>query len=356
MLPDSVKARHILIQPSEKLPFPKARILADSIKHLLENGADFVTLAHQYSADKNSLAKDGDLGWYKQGHMIKEFEDSTFIANKGDIVTATTKFGIHIIEIEDKGQEVKKVKVATIVRNVEPTDATRQVYYAKASRFAGENNTADKFDAAVEKESLTKRIASNLKKMDKDIAGLENPREMIKWAYSAELGDVSPVFELGNKFVVAKLTKIVEKGPAPLEDVTNEIKVAVTKEIKGQKLSDKLLQVNAKSLEDYSNKLNLPLQNAEKVVFSAYTIPGVGIEPEVIATATTVKPNVMTKPVAGNNGVFILKVINTDTVGTITIESEQMKMKQDIGYRIDYQVYNALMKAANINDERSKFF
>ncbi len=356
MLPDSVKARHILIQPSDNLPYPKARALADSIKGLLENGADFVALARQYSADKNSLAKDGDLGWFKSGDMVKEFEDSTFIAKKGDIITTTSKFGIHVVEIEDKGPESKKVKVASIIRNVEPTDATRQVYYAKASRFAGENNTGDKFDAAVEKEGLTKRIASNLKKMDKDIAGLESPREMVKWAYTAELNDVSPVFELGNKFVVAKLSKIVEKGPDPLEDVTNEIKVAVAKEIKGKQLTDKLLQANANSLETYSSKLNLPLQNAENVVFSAYTIPGVGIEPEVIATATTIHPNVMTKPIAGNNGVFVLQVISTDTLGTATIESEQMKLSRDIIYRVDYQAYDALKKAANINDERSKFF
>jgi len=356
LLPDSAKARHILIQPSEDLPYPKARALADSIKNLLKNGADFVSLARQYSADKNSLAKDGDLGWFKSGDMVKEFEDSVFMAKKGDIITTTSQFGIHVVEVEDKGPETKKVQVATIVRNVEPSDATRQVYYAKASRFAGENNTSEKFNAAIDKEGMTKRIASNLKKMDKTIAGLESPREVIKWAYTAEKGDISPVFELGDKFVVAELTKVVEKGPAPLEDVENEIKVAVVKEIKGQKLIEKFTQANAKTLEEYSSKLNLPLQNAENVVFSAYTIPGAGIEPEVIATATTIQPNIMSQPIAGNNGVFVLQVISTDTVGTATIESEQMKLSRDVIYRVDYQAYDALKKAANINDERSKFF
>ncbi len=356
LLPDSAKARHILIQPSEALPYPKARALADSIKNLLKNGADFVTLARQFSADKNSLAKDGDLDWFKSGDMVKPFEDSVFIAKKGDIITTTTQFGIHVVEVEDKGPESKKVQVALIIRKVEPTDATRQIYYAKASRFAGENNTSEKFDAAIEKEGMTKRIASNLKKMDKTIAGLESPREVIKWAYTAKKNDISPVFELGDKFVVAQLSKVIEKGFAPLEEVTNEIKVAVVKEIKGQKLIEKLNQLKAKSLEEYSSKLNLPLQNAENVVFSAYTIPGAGIEPEVIATATTIQPNIMSQPIAGNNGVFVLQVISTDTVGTATIETEQMKLSRDIIYRVDYQAYDALKKAANINDERSKFF
>jgi len=356
LLPDSAKARHILIQPSKELPYPKARALADSIKGLLENGADFVTLARQFSADKNSLAKGGDLGWFKSGDMVKEFEDSVFMAKKGDIITTTSKYGIHVVEVEDKGPVSKKVQVAIIARNVEPSDATRQIYYAKASRFAGENNTSEKFDAAVEKEGKTKRIASNLKKMDKTIAGLESPREVIKWAYTAEKGDISPVFELDNKFVVAQLSKVVKKGPALLGDVTNEIKVAVVKEIKGQKLIKKLSQANAKSLEEYSSKLNLPLQNAENVVFSAYTIPGAGIEPEVIATATTIQPNIMSQPIAGNNGVFVLQVISTDSVGTATIETEQMKLSRDIIYRVDYQAYDALKKAANISDERSKFF
>ncbi len=356
MLPDSVKARHILIQPSDDLPYQKARVLADSIKTLLLNGADFVMLAKQYSADKASLQKDGDLGWFKRGAMVKQFEDTAFMAKKGEIVTSTTQFGIHVIEVEDKSPEEKMVQVANIIRNVEPTDETRQVYYTQASRFAGENNTADKFDAAVKKDNMTIRIASNLKEMDKEIAGLESPREMVKWAYTAELGDVSSVFELGDKFVVAKLNKIIEKGPAPLEDVKNEITVAVTKEIKGQQLTEKMQQAGAKSLEEYSTKMNLPLESAEKVAFSAYTVPGAGIEPEVIATATTIPMNQMTQPIAGNNGVFVLQVNSTDTLGTATPQTEETRMTRDVIYRVDYQAYDAMKKAADIQDERSKFF
>lgn len=356
MLPDSVKARHILIQPNENLPYQKARTLADSIKTLLQHGADFVALARQYSADKGSLQENGELGWFKRGAMVKQFQDTAFMAKKGDIVTSTSQFGIHVIDVEDKSNEVKMVKVANIIRNVVATDETRQVFYTQASKFAGENNTTIKFDETVKKNNLTLRIASNLKKMDKTIAGIENPRELIKWAYTAEQGDISTVFELEDKFVVAKLNKIINEGPAPLEDVKNEISVAVTKTIKGQQITDKLLKVNANSLEEYSTKLNLPLQSAEKVAFSAYTIPGAGIEPEVIATATTVPISRITKPIAGNNGVFILQVNSTDTLGTATPQTEATRITRDIIYRVDYQSYDAMKKEADINDERSKFF
>jgi peptidyl-prolyl cis-trans isomerase D len=57
MLPDSVQASHILINPQTAGSLPKAQALADSIKKLLENGADFSQLAIKYSEDKGSAIK-----------------------------------------------------------------------------------------------------------------------------------------------------------------------------------------------------------------------------------------------------------------------------------------------------------
>ncbi len=358
MLPDSLKARHILIQPSEKLPYPEARKLADSLKTLLQNGADFAQLAHQYSADKKSLEKDGDLGWFALGQMVPSFEDSVLAAKVGDIITATSQFGIHIIEVEGRSEDSLKVQLATLVRNIEPTSTTRQFYYSIASKFAGENNTAEKFDAACIKENLTKRFANNLKPMDKTIAGLDHPREIVKWAFNTEeAGSISNAFELDTKFVVAKLATIHPKGIAPIDDVKKDIEVVLKRRNKGKKLAEKLNKLDKSSLSKLALQLKKDVNEANSIAFTSFVLPSAGVEPQVIAAATTLKPQTISEPIIGNNAVFVIQVTKNYTDNAETIVSEQQKLEQDISYRVNYQqAYDAMKKAANIKDERIKFF
>jgi len=162
-LPDSVHARHILIAPSEKRTKEQAKILADSLKTIIENGGDFASLALQYSDDKGSANQGGDLKWFKLGMMIKPFEKATFEGKKGDIVIAETNYGYHIIEILEKGTESNKAEIAYINWKIEPSSQTYQGIKTKVYQFAGVNTTKDKFDVAITKEGLTKRLANNLR-------------------------------------------------------------------------------------------------------------------------------------------------------------------------------------------------
>ena len=62
MLPDSVEARHILLQVNTQEELIIKQALADSLKTAIENGSDFAELARQYSVD-GSASLGGDLGW-----------------------------------------------------------------------------------------------------------------------------------------------------------------------------------------------------------------------------------------------------------------------------------------------------
>ncbi|HOK52134.1 MAG TPA: SurA N-terminal domain-containing protein, partial [Bacteroidales bacterium] len=79
MLPDSVRARHILIRPENntKEAYDKAKAKADSLLALLKKGANFADLARNNSAD-GSAQEGGDLGWFKDGQMVKPFNDACF--------------------------------------------------------------------------------------------------------------------------------------------------------------------------------------------------------------------------------------------------------------------------------------
>lgn len=362
MLPDTVKASHILIKPEEKEGgYEMAKAKVDSLKKLVEQGVSFAELAAKFGTD-GTKDKGGDLGWFKYNGMVKPFNDTCFFAKKGDLRIAETQFGVHLILVTDRGPEVKKVEIGTIENQLKPSEKTRSGVYSKANLFAGKNNTTEKFEVAVNEQNLVKRVAPNLKEMEKTISGLErgmdSPRDIVKWAYEVEKGTVSRVFDLDNKFVVAVLKEVREKGPAALAQVKNEIEMQVKKDKKAAQLKEKLnteLKNNA-SLEAVAQKLNLKVDTIQSLNFSAYSVPKVGFEPEIIGVATCFEKNKVSKPIKGNTGVYVIDIFNS-TVGTETNEATEKERMTSMGQsRVDYQVYEALKEYAKIKDQRSKFF
>jgi len=93
MVPEMVRASHILTSTEEE---------AIKAKGELDRGADFAAVANEYSKD---LTKDrgGDLGYFKKGQMIPEFENAAFSLNVGETSDVIkTRFGYHVIRLTDR--------------------------------------------------------------------------------------------------------------------------------------------------------------------------------------------------------------------------------------------------------------
>lgn len=359
-VPDSVHARHILIRPQgqDENAMKRALAVCDSLKKLVEKGKDFAELAKANSVD-GSASKGGDLGWFREGTMVKPFNDACFSGKKGELIVVETNFGAHLIQILDKSKDEKKVKIAILVRKVQPSDKTYQAVYAQANQFAGNNTTAAKFDKAVADQGLVVKYASNLRPNDTRITGLESPRELIRWAFDAKVGEVSKPFELGDRFVIAKLTQAAEEGIAPFDAVKTQIDLVVRRDKKAEKM---IAQINAggepKSLEDLATKFNTTVQEASNITFSASTVQGMGFEPKVIAVATTSEVNKLSAPVNGNNGVYVLKVtsVTDDPETKELLVSIKNRLSGSYMMRANYEAIQALQDMANIKDKRSKFY
>jgi peptidyl-prolyl cis-trans isomerase D len=258
----------------------------------------------------------------------------------------------------EKGPESKKVKIAILSKKIAPSAGTVQSIYSQAVSFAGKNNTAENFNASIAEQGLTKRYADEVQEFQKTITGLESPREMIRWAFNAEIHNVSGVFEFGNKYVVAMVADRRESGIAPLEQVSAEIELEVKKLKKSDIISSEMLAAMTPggSFEDLARSLGLPVQEASQVSFSAVSIPAAGIEPNVIAAASVLDENSISEPISGNNGVYLIrinKITDTETGTADTEKSRMMMMRQS---QANFEAYDALQKASNIEDHRSKFF
>ena len=357
-LPDSVHARHILLQPDANMDASRLIALADSLQDVLNKGGAFASIARQFSMD-GSAQEGGDLGWFAEGSMVKPFSDSCFYGKTGEIMKVQTQFGIHLIEVLEKSKNVKKVKVAYLGRNVEPSSETYQGVYSQAMKFAGINNSYEKFNTAVSEQNLTKRYANDMTASQKTITGLEQPRELIRWAFEAELNEVSKeIFEIGNKYVVGAVSGIREKGIAPLDQVRAEIELEVKKNKKASLISEEFstFLASTQSIDDLAGEMGLTVQDANNLNFTSVSVPSAGIEPNVIATASVLDLDQLSQPVHGNNGVYVIVVKNIVDPEKTELNSQKTRMASLRESQANYEAFEALREAANIQDNRAKFF
>src|SRR5207249_2487078 len=100
--PATVSFRQIVIKPvPDSVARRKAYQHAESLMVELRHGADFAGAAKRFSNDSASAAQGGELGWFRRGVMVKEFEDFAFRLRPGEISPPVeTPFGFHIIDVE----------------------------------------------------------------------------------------------------------------------------------------------------------------------------------------------------------------------------------------------------------------
>jgi peptidyl-prolyl cis-trans isomerase D len=362
--PDSVHVRHILLGTGQTRSLSMAKNQADSLIKLIKSGTSFATLAITNSDDKGSAQLGGDLGWFPEGRMVVPFNNACFSAKKGDIVTAETTYGIHIIEILAQSKSSRKYNIGIVDRKIIPGSITNQRVYSEASQFAGTNNTYDKFNQAIAEKKLTKRVANDITPQQKTLPGLDNPRNLVISLFQTENGKIvldnndQAVFEVGDKYVVAYCTRVQEEGIAPMKDVENDIRFIVSKDKKAEILSAEFAKnsTSGKTLDDIARSMGLAVQEATQINFRSYTVPGAGSEPALISAASASKQGIVAGPIKGDNGVYMLAVNNA-----LAASGEDLKLLKDrltstYQMRGSYEAYEALRKAANIEDKRYKFY
>ncbi|WPX09416.1 peptidylprolyl isomerase [Anaerocellum danielii] len=114
-----VKASHILLKVSDSKEEAAKKKKAEEVLRMIKDGQNFEKLAQKYSEDENTKQKGGDLGYFRKGQMVKEFEDAAFSLSIGEISSIVkTSYGFHIIKVTDRKQltlnEVKDEIKSTI--------------------------------------------------------------------------------------------------------------------------------------------------------------------------------------------------------------------------------------------------
>ena len=182
---------------------------------------------------------------------------------------------------------------------------------------------------------------------------------MIRWAYENKKGTVSEPLQFGNKFIVASLTDIKEKGIAPLEEVKDDVNQKVVKEKKAELFTTEFNSTMGAGIQidAIAAKMKLKVEQAQKINFNSTTIPGAGNQPYVIGEVSVQKAKTISKPLVDKEGVFL---VYAESVAEAPVQkdykAQQASEMAQLQPRVDYDVYDALKANANIVDHLFKFY
>ena len=321
-LPDSAQVKHILVftknRNQEVRSDTAAKQRLDSAIALINSGAKFDSVAAQFSDDEGSNKKGGEY-WFtllQRPTISKEFGDFAFEGNKGEHKTVKVSndaySGYHYIIIMDQKGIAPAVQLATVSKNLVPSDSTDKAIYGKANEFSGKNTNAADFDAAAKKNGYDKRVGDNIKANNFSINGLGASREMIRWVYKSKVGDVSGVFQLGEqRYVVAKVTAIQDKG---LMAITSANRGMLEQKVKDEKKADAIIKKFgvAGTLDGIASASGQPVQQADTVALGRGFVPGLGFEPKVVGYTfcKSFQPNTVSPGIKGQGGVYFITVLN----------------------------------------------
>ena len=356
--PDSVTAKHILIDPSMEGGVDKALAKADSVKKVILGGKSFADMANMYSTDKQSAIKGGDLGTFGRGAMIPAFEEPVFNGKPGEYKIVTTQYGVHLIQIGAQKGSSKVVKVAVVDKPLTASSKTQSAAYSKAQAFLASLDD-DNFDQQAGKAGLKKGIAENITGITASLPGLTTARDLVRWVYKAEKGDVSDqVFTVDDQYVVARLTAVKPKGILALDLIKKQIEPAVRNKVKARMLTEKFNAAlkGASNIDQVAQKAGSKVVPVQNIVFANPILPGVSAEYALIGTVFGSQPSKLSKVVEGQQGVYVFVVdsfINPAPLNNSVRERQQIA--QAMLQRAETQVFEALKDKANVKDNRAKF-
>ena len=347
IVPDSMGIRHIV------LPYTQ-EALADSLLTVLKGGADFAQVAAQYSVYDATAANGGEVGVMPFSAFSGEFAAALANAKTGDIVKIASGDAIQLMQVYRADKPSKHVQVASITYPVEASAATRRDIHNQAGTFSvNAKGSVEAFNEAASAAAVTPRIAS-LAQGERTIRGLEDSRDVARWAYGAEVGDVSEIFPVGKDYVIAMLTEIDDNEFAPLEKVSAQIRAQV---LRDKKYDYIVKELSGSTLDEQAKSLGTEVADFDNVTFGAFYVNGPGFEPRLIgAISSTTEKGVLSAPVKGLSGVYVFEVDDIQTSDKQTAEGEKVRaqaMAESMAQQFSVQ---AIQQMAKIQDLRGKYF
>lgn len=249
------------------------------------------------------------------------------------------------------------VQVAIISIAIDASEETANEIYAQASEMAVAKDM-DGFETLADEKNIALTTATVLE-ADRSIAGLGEARNLVFWTYNSETAvNMVKLDDQNNRIVVMMLTAITPEGTQPLEEVKTQVESALKKEKSGKALLEEFNTTigSATTIEEVATAMDLKTEQVNTMSFSSNAIPG-GFEPNVVGAFYGIEKGQLSKPVIGNNGVYV--VYADDFIASKApkdLTSLKKQLDGQIKPRANFEATNALRELTDIEDNRAKFY
>ena len=229
-----------------------------------------------------------------------------------------------------------------------------------AKRSSAESRSRQKFEENAKKRNLNRFTAAEIKPLESNIQGIGESRELVKWMYASDIGDVADrPYLVGDKYVVPVLIQTAEEGLMSPQKARPLVEFIIRNEKKANQRIAKIGSANG--LDAVSKAVNQPVSQSDSVLFSSPYIPNVGQELKVVGAAFSKQNQTKaSEPIPGNGGVFVLKVNNVSAVSNPDFDAAQqqasMQQLQQRSISNPQALLEILKKTVTIKDNRAKFF
>ncbi|MBN09707.1 MAG: peptidylprolyl isomerase [Flavobacteriaceae bacterium] len=360
----SLRASHLLIAykgatgstnqvtRSKEQAKQKAKKLYSQIRN---NPNIFENLVRENS-DGPSKSLGGDLGFFQEGYMAKEFFNFVNKNRIGKVGLVETEFGFHIIKITDK-EDI--VLTANIIQPIIPSENTANSVFKTATTFEMEaiQSNPEKFKSIAEDKKNEVQEVMYVNALDENLPGLFEQRPIVQWAFDdeTELGDIRKFSISSGGYAVVQLTKIRDDGIAQIEEVRFEISERLKNQKKAELIEKKYK--NFKNLELLSEASNQEIQSASALTQINAVIAGAGQEPYIIGAAFALDINQTSELITGQNGLYMIRLLNKDlAIDLANYSAYSNTLKNAENNRINTAIYDALKSSASIEDNRSLYY
>ena len=312
-----VKARHILIEvnPQEGSDAEeKARQKAVDLRAQIEEGADFGELATQFSKDSATASKGGDLGFFEQGQMVREFEEAAFSLNAGELSPVVrTPLGFHIIKLEAREEEKTEPleKVQVLIEEEFKSEKAEELVRKEARRAGSLIYRSGNLIAYAQENELPVTETGFLAEGE-PIDGIGINKDCSNAVFLLKEGEVSPVIKVENNYYVFQLIEREKSYLPTLEAVKEQVARRVTrdkaKEVAQTKADELLKELAAgASMDQIAEREGIPIQETGFFTRQSNFVGQIGPLEELIQEAFTLTPeNPFPQKVYSNGPAYFL--------------------------------------------------
>lgn len=311
---------------------------------------------------KTDISQFTEMGWITQDFILanglNELDAVFDSPQKVFKVKNVNNQAILAVYVPERTKALKKVQVATLMKNVLPSDETYRDFQMKAVEFADAcDGKYENFQKLSQEQNLPVIPINNMLQTNRRIGPADNAREVVSWVFDkkTKAGQVSDLKIVDNKYYfVTAVTKVRKEGYADIQDVASDIssllKARKTVAVKLDEVKEKIAGLT--TLEQVAETLGTTVSHYPGISFGSTQF---NQNDPALVGAVAAAPEGTIQTVGGNVGVYVFEVSNR-TSGNFFSENDaatQLARKASWHNSI---LQSVIANEADIKDNRARFF